>query len=134
MVRRLSAALALLAVTVLAACGGDGDTGRASAVQETQKANASAPAQRQLDTREPAQPKGPSQIELAIVYRAKLYKLDKKFDREERRLSARFKHATTPASYIRACRIFKGELNKLAHRLSVLMPPRRVREYHRRDI
>ena len=126
----------LVAGALLAGCGGDDEKGRLSeAARATTTTTApKPPPPSEPDVTQKAEPSGPTQAEIGIDYRIRIDRFIKHYRGQRKSLIKRLKAAQTPGAFIAACKKYKRYLNKTAHTLSVMKPPRAVRSYHHRLI
>jgi hypothetical protein len=128
-VGRRSALVVLMMGALVGGCGGDDPDPKADVTERVQKRATSAATG--VDKRQPA---GPSQADLALDYQRRVERFSKKYRSQRKTLIHGFKNAKTPAAYIAVAKKYKRYLNRSAHSLAVMKPPRPVRRYHQRLI
>jgi len=107
-------------------CGGDDSDGTAAIDEPVQKRAANATA----GLTKP----GPTLTDVAIDYQRRVDRFARKYRSQRRTLIKWFKAAKTPAAYIVVAKKYKRYLNRSAHSLSKMKPPRPIRRYHHRLI
>jgi hypothetical protein len=111
---------------LVAGCGGD---------DSERKAEIEAPVQKRATSATTSLHKpGPTLADVAIDYQKRVERFAKKYRSQRKTLIKGFKNAKTPAAYITVAKKYKRYLNRSAHTLSVMKPPRPVGRYHRRLI
>jgi hypothetical protein len=147
MVKRLLSVA--IAGALLAGCGESDDeaTDQAKAPKQEQTSSTTTatdttPAPESTTTTGPAttepdvpdEPAEPTQQEIAIKYSKRIRKFNKKYRAQGKALVKGFKRAQTPEQLIAVSKKYKRYLNRAAHTLAVMKPPRLIRPYHHRFI